>query len=112
MYGDEDECRLYDTDPSLVAKAISRNRWPKAAGEFKLGLRVDAIDNRKKIGVQEVSLKLSRAATTRIKIGPKIKKAMEMMVKQRSVSTLTIFRRSGMRLTPSINSKKGVSDLC
>lgn len=46
LYGDEDECRLYDTDPLLVAKAISRNRWPKAAGEFKLGLRVDAIDNR------------------------------------------------------------------
>jgi hypothetical protein len=45
-YGDEEECRIYDTDPFLVAKAVSRSLWPRSESELKLGLRVDAIDHR------------------------------------------------------------------
>ena len=46
VYGDEKECRIYDTDPFVVAKAVSRSLWPRSEGELKLGLRVDAIDHR------------------------------------------------------------------
>lgn len=45
-YGDKAECRVYDTDPLPISKAISRCLWPSTAEEFRLGLRVDAIDHR------------------------------------------------------------------
>lgn len=45
-YGDAKECRIYDTDPLAISKTISRCLWPKTESEFKLGLRVDAIDHR------------------------------------------------------------------
>ena len=45
-YGDESECRLYDTIPLSLAKEMSRSLWPTTASEFKLGLRVDAMDHR------------------------------------------------------------------
>jgi hypothetical protein len=46
VYGDEQECRFVDTDPLLLAKAVSRSLWPRTEGELKLGLRVDAMDHR------------------------------------------------------------------
>jgi ubiquitin C-terminal hydrolase len=46
VYGDGKECRVFDTDPLPISKAISRSLWPELEGEFKLGLRVDAIDHR------------------------------------------------------------------
>lgn len=46
FYGDKKECRLFDTDPLPLSKAISRGLWPTSEREFKLGLRVDAIDHR------------------------------------------------------------------
>jgi len=46
VYGDEKECRVYDTDPLVLAKAISRSLWPRSDSELKLGLRVDAKDHR------------------------------------------------------------------
>ena len=46
VYGNLEECRLYDTDTLLIAKAISRSLWPEKEEELKLGLRVDAIDHR------------------------------------------------------------------
>ena len=46
VYGDEKECFLYDTNPALIAKVISRSLWPESAEGFSLGLRVDAIDHR------------------------------------------------------------------
>jgi ubiquitin C-terminal hydrolase len=46
VYGDGRECRIYDTDSLPISKAISRSLWPRAEDEFKLGLRVDAIDHR------------------------------------------------------------------
>lgn len=46
VYGDEKECRIYDTDPFLISKAVSRSLWPRTENELKLGLRVDAIDHR------------------------------------------------------------------
>lgn len=46
VYGDGKECRIFDTDPLPISKAISRSIWPRAESEFKLGLRVDAIDHR------------------------------------------------------------------
>lgn len=46
VYGDEKECRIYDTDPFVVAKAVSRSLWPRSETELKLSLRVDAIDHR------------------------------------------------------------------
>ena len=45
-YGDTQECRIYDTDPLPISKVMSRCLWPRAENEFKLGLRVDAIDHR------------------------------------------------------------------
>ena len=45
-YGDEKECRLVDTDPTVLAKAMSRSLWPRSDSEFKIGLRVDAKDHR------------------------------------------------------------------
>lgn len=46
VYGDEKECRIFDTDAYLIAKAVSRSLWPRNENELKLGLRVDAIDHR------------------------------------------------------------------
>ncbi|KAL3811303.1 hypothetical protein ACHAXA_007165 [Cyclostephanos tholiformis] len=46
VYGDGNECIIFDTNPTLLAKAISRNLWPKEDKDFTLGLRVDAIDHR------------------------------------------------------------------
>lgn len=46
IYGDDKECRLLDTDPLVLAKAISRSLWPRTDVELKLGLRVDAKDHR------------------------------------------------------------------
>jgi hypothetical protein len=45
-YGDEEECRLYDSDPLVLAKAISRSLWPRTMDDLKVGLRVDAKDHR------------------------------------------------------------------
>jgi hypothetical protein len=45
-YGSSDECRLYDTDTFPLAKAISRSIWPTTEEELKLGLRVDALDQK------------------------------------------------------------------
>ena len=44
-YGDKSECRVFDSDPLPISKAISRTLWPLTSQEFKLGLRVDAIDH-------------------------------------------------------------------
>lgn len=45
-YGIGDECRLYDTDMLPIARAISRSVWPTKEEEMKLGLRVDALDQK------------------------------------------------------------------
>lgn len=45
-YGDKSECRVYDSDPLPIQKAMSRTLWPSTDKEFQLGLRVDAIDHR------------------------------------------------------------------
>ena len=45
-YGDEKECRLVDSDPLTLAKALSRSLWPRDENDMKLGLRVDAKDKR------------------------------------------------------------------
>ena len=45
-YGDKSECRVYDSDPLPLSKAMSRTLWPLTSKDFKLGLRVDAIDHR------------------------------------------------------------------
>lgn len=45
-YGDNLECFMVDTDPAFIARAVSRCLWPKNGSDFKLGLRVDAIDQR------------------------------------------------------------------
>jgi len=37
---------MVDSDPTFIARAVSRSLWPKDGSEFKLGLRVDAIDQR------------------------------------------------------------------
>jgi hypothetical protein len=46
FYGDHLECLVVDSDPSFIARAISRSLWPQNGLDFKLGLRVDAIDQR------------------------------------------------------------------
>jgi len=46
VYGDEEECAVFDTNPTPLSKYVSRSLWPKTAKEFKLGLRVDAYDQR------------------------------------------------------------------
>jgi len=46
VYGDERECIVSDTNPTPLAKVISRSLWPKSTKDFTLGLRVDAIDHR------------------------------------------------------------------
>jgi len=45
-YGDAKECVEVDTNPTPLAKVISRSLWPKSTEDFTLGLRVDAIDHR------------------------------------------------------------------
>jgi len=45
-YGDNDECRTYDTNPSYLAGAMSKILWPKSALDITEGLRVDGIDHR------------------------------------------------------------------
>eukprot|EP00934_Nitzschia_sp_Nitz4_P005165 Nitzschia sp. Nitz4//scaffold94_size78252//53792//59970//NITZ4_005474-RA/size78252-augustus-gene-0.67-mRNA-1//1//CDS//3329560398//5155//frame0 len=46
-YGDAKECRLYDTDMTQIAKAVSRSLWPRGESDFRVGLRVDALDKKK-----------------------------------------------------------------
>ena len=46
VYGNIEECRVYDTETLPIAKAISRSLWPRTEDELKLGLRVDAMDHR------------------------------------------------------------------
>ncbi|GKY95003.1 hypothetical protein MPSEU_000464900 [Mayamaea pseudoterrestris] len=46
VYGDDVECRLVDTNPLVIAKAVSRSLWPQLECELKVGLRVDAKDQR------------------------------------------------------------------
>ena len=46
VYGDDKECTVFDTNPTPLAKVISRSLWPKTTKDFTLGLRVDAIDHR------------------------------------------------------------------
>jgi hypothetical protein len=46
FYGDKLECFMVDSDPSFIARAVSRSLWPQNGLDFKLGLRVDAIDQR------------------------------------------------------------------
>lgn len=46
VYGNPEECRIYDTETLPIAKALSRSLWPEHEDELKLGLRVDAIDHR------------------------------------------------------------------
>ena len=44
-YGDGNECRVFDTDPTLLARAMSRCLWPGSYEAIVPGLRVDAIDH-------------------------------------------------------------------
>ncbi len=46
LYGNEEECRLYDTNPTLLARYLSESMWPRSAADIVIGLRVDAIDQR------------------------------------------------------------------
>ena len=46
VYGDDNECLTYDTNPVPLAKYISHCQWPKKTTDFNLGLRVDAMDRR------------------------------------------------------------------
>jgi hypothetical protein len=46
VYGDDKECRVVDTDPLVITKAVSRSLWPRTKNQLKLGLRVDAKDHR------------------------------------------------------------------
>jgi Ubiquitin carboxyl-terminal hydrolase len=45
-YSDEKEGRICDTDPIVIAKAVSRSLWPRNEGDLKVGLRVDALDHK------------------------------------------------------------------
>ena len=69
IYGDEKECRLLDTDPVVLAKAVSRSLWPRSDAELKLGLRVDAKDHRGNwfpgsvVDISEEEIKASDADT-------------------------------------------------
>ena len=44
VYGDESECRIFDSDPVGLAQAVSRSLWPTNEDGFRVGLRVDAKD--------------------------------------------------------------------
>ena len=46
-YGDNMECRCFDTDPLFLAKSMSRSSWPTSMSQISVGLRVDAIDQKK-----------------------------------------------------------------
>lgn len=46
VYGDAKECRVVDSDPWYLSRAVSRSLWPRSEKELKLGLRVDAKDQR------------------------------------------------------------------
>jgi hypothetical protein len=48
VYGDEKECRLVDTNPVILAKALSNSLWPRSESELRIGLRVEALDHRGK----------------------------------------------------------------
>ena len=45
-YGDGSECRLVDSYPLVLAKAMSKSLWPRTEEELRVGLRVDAKDHR------------------------------------------------------------------
>jgi hypothetical protein len=45
-YSDDKEARVSDTDPIVIAKAVSRSLWPRNDAELKIGLRVDAQDHK------------------------------------------------------------------
>jgi ubiquitin C-terminal hydrolase len=46
VYGDENECVTFDTNPVPLAKYVSHCLWPNEAKDITMGLRVDAIDRR------------------------------------------------------------------
>jgi len=46
-YGDDMECRFFDTDPLVSSKCMSRTLWPTSMSQIILGLRVDAMDQKK-----------------------------------------------------------------
>ena len=46
LYGDSNECRVFDTDSTKLARWMSRCLWPESSKDVVLGLRVDAIDHR------------------------------------------------------------------
>jgi len=48
VYGDTRECRIVDTNPLPLAKAMSEKRFLQLQKEFAVGLRVDGLDNRGK----------------------------------------------------------------
>jgi hypothetical protein len=45
-YGSSDECVSVDTEPTFLARSVSRCLWPQGVSGFRLGLRVDAMDQR------------------------------------------------------------------
>jgi hypothetical protein len=45
LYGNGSEGRVYDTDMLPIAQAISRSLWPRSEDDFRIGLRVDAVDH-------------------------------------------------------------------
>jgi hypothetical protein len=45
LHGDSQECQDNNTDPIILAKAISLNLWTKFENDFKLGLQNDAINH-------------------------------------------------------------------
>jgi len=47
VYGDTRECRLVDTDPLSLAKAVSVRQFSQLQTELAVGMRVDCQDNRK-----------------------------------------------------------------
>ena len=46
FYGDINECRSCDTNPTNIAWVISKYIWPRSAEQVVVGLRVDAKDHR------------------------------------------------------------------
>ena len=64
LYGNESECRYYDTNPFSIAKAMSQILWPRSNSDLRPGLRVDAIDRKETwfpgtiVEVQETKVKV------------------------------------------------------